>query len=102
MLSFRQTKQAILATIGTSLAINIIGDAGVGKTQMVRGIAKENQWNMIEITASNLKEGELSFPMLTKNRFDESLIFYAPHHSIVKAQQYYLDWTRYKNKEFNP
>ena len=102
MLNYSQAKMAVLAAADTGHAVNIIGEAGIGKTEMIKDIASEKNWNMIVITASNLKEGELSFPMLHKNDKGKTEVFYAPHHTIMTANQMYEDYNAVQIGEYEP
>lgn len=46
---------------------NITGYAGIGKSELVQGIAKDMDAKLVTITCSGLQEGDLALPLVSKN-----------------------------------
>ncbi|MDO4670016.1 MAG: AAA family ATPase [Aerococcus sp.] len=68
-LKFSTVKAGLLATIeNTDLVTCIVGHAGIGKSQLVRGIAEEKDYFYRELTCSLLQEGDLAFPRIADDR----------------------------------
>ncbi|WPH64363.1 ATP-binding protein [Staphylococcus phage vB_StaM_PB50] len=73
--------------------VNIIGHGGIGKTQLFKEIAREENMNFITIAANNLKEGELSMPMLSPK---DNEVVYAPMDKIKEANRLYEAYKEYQ------
>lgn len=57
----------------------IIGESGIGKTALVKYIARENGYNLVTIDANLLKEGEIGgLPIVNNNT-----TVYATHHKLI-------------------
>lgn len=68
-LKFSTVKQGLLNTIeNTDLVTCIVGHAGIGKSQLVRGVALEKGFFYRELTCSLLQEGDLAFPRIAGDR----------------------------------
>ncbi len=53
----------LLLREGTEIVPNIVGHGGIGKSQMIRDLAKNNQYGYYEITCSLLQPGDLTMPV---------------------------------------
>lgn len=60
----------------------IIGESGIGKTSLVKRIAKENEYYLVTIDANLLKEGEIGGLPVVDNR----TTIYATHHKLVEIE----------------
>lgn len=61
----------------------IIGESGVGKTSLVKKIAKNNGYHLVTIDANLLKEGEIGGLPIVENR----VTTYATHSKLVEIEQ---------------
>jgi MoxR-like ATPase len=59
----------------------LIGEAGIGKTEIVNWIAERYKWPFVSINVTNLKEGELSMPYIDPV---DKRVHYAPHYLLQK------------------
>lgn len=64
--TWKRAKKIALLAILSKATPNLIGEAGIGKTEIVESLAKENGWGFFSINATNVKEGEMSMPMIVK------------------------------------
>lgn len=64
-LSFKNMKTAIHVVIEAGHVPNIVGLQGIGKTDLVREFAEENDYAFAEVTCSLLQEGDLALPYLS-------------------------------------
>lgn len=53
----------LLLEQNTEIVPNIVGHGGIGKSQMIRDLAKNNQFGYYEITCSLLQPGDLTMPV---------------------------------------
>lgn len=53
----------LLLTQNTAIVPNIVGHGGIGKSQMIRDLAKNNGYGYYEITCSLLQPGDLTMPV---------------------------------------
>lgn len=61
----------------------IIGESGIGKTALVKWIAKEKSYYLVTIDANLLKEGEIGgLPVV-----DNKITVYATHHKLVEIDR---------------
>ena len=61
----------------------IIGESGIGKTSLVKRIAKEKSYYLVTIDANLLKEGEIGgLPIV-----DNKTTVYATHHKLVEIDR---------------
>ncbi|MDO4679933.1 MAG: AAA family ATPase [Aerococcus sp.] len=68
-LKFSTVQQGLLKTIeNTQLVTCIVGHAGIGKSQLVRGVAEEKGFFYRELICSLLQEGDLAFPRIAGDR----------------------------------
>lgn len=61
----------------------IIGESGVGKTSLVKYIAKNNGYYLVTIDANLLKEGEIGGLPVVENR----VTIYATHHKLTEIDR---------------
>lgn len=61
----------------------IIGESGVGKTSLVKYIAKNNGYYLVTIDANLLKEGEIGGLPVVENR----VTIYATHHKLTEINR---------------
>lgn len=61
----------------------IIGESGVGKTSLVKGIAKNNGYYLVTIDANLLKEGEIGGLPIVENK----VTIYATHSKLVQIEK---------------
>ena len=70
----------------------IIGESGVGKTSLVKHIAKNNGYYLVTIDANLLKEGEIGGLPIVENR----VTIYATHSKLMEIERA-LKTDKYKN-----
>src|SRR5699024_10819795 len=92
---YSQTKLLVRGAFRADEIINVVGDGGIGKTQMMRDIAEEDNMNFITIAANNLKEGELSLPMLSQK---DNEVIYAPMDKIKLANNLFERYKEYQRE----
>lgn len=93
--NFDTAKTFIQAAFKADLLVNLVGHGGIGKTQLFRLIAEENNMNFVTISANNLKEGELSMPLVSPK---DNEIQYVPLDKIRKCQKLYEDYKEYSKR----
>src|SRR5699024_11116646 len=91
---------AIIETDG--LPPLFFGDAGVGKTQIIRQYAFKNDFNIETIECSLLSEGDLAIPFTTTDKYGNSYVAFSPHEVISRTNRNYKEWMDYKNNLFAP
>ena len=76
-----------LSTVDLIIASNdvplIIGESGVGKTSLVKYIAKNNRYYLVTIDANLLKEGEIGGLPIVENR----VTIYATHNKLIEIEK---------------
>lgn len=76
-----------LSTVDLIIASNdvplIIGESGVGKTSLVKYIAKNNKYYLVTIDANLLKEGEIGGLPIVENR----VTIYAIHSKLIEIEK---------------
>jgi len=76
-----------LSTVDLIIASNdvplIIGESGVGKTSLVKYIAKNNKYYLVTIDANLLKEGEIGGLPIIENR----VTIYATHNKLIEIEK---------------
>ena len=92
--NFKEAKEITEINIRNGVITNIVGDGGIGKTQMMKAIARDNNMNFITIAANNLKEGELSMPLVSVK---DNAVTYEFHEKLRQSQKYYNDYKEYVN-----
>ena len=83
------TVELILETNDVPL---IIGESGIGKTSLVKSIAKKNNYYLVNIDANLLKEGEIGGLPVVKN----DITIYATHYKLIEINNV-LKEEKYKN-----
>lgn len=78
------TVELILETNDVPL---IIGESGIGKTSLVKYIAKKNNYYLVNIDANLLKEGEIGGLPVVKN----NVTIYATHHKLIEINEALTD-----------
>lgn len=58
-MNFNDTLKSVGLVLATGEVPLIVGETGVGKTALVKEIARENNWSLIVIDGNLLKEGEI-------------------------------------------
>ena len=80
-----------LSTVDLIITCNdvplIIGESGVGKTSLVKYIAKNNKYYLVIIDANLLKEGEIGGLPLVENK----VTIYATHNKLVEIEKLLKD-----------
>ncbi len=61
----------------------IIGESGVGKTSLVKYIAKNNKYYLVTLDANLLKEGEIGGLPIVENR----MTIYATHNKLIEIEK---------------
>ncbi len=76
-----------LSTVDLIVASNdvplIIGESGVGKTSLVKQIAKNNEYYLVTIDANLLKEGEIGGLPIVENK----VTIYATHSKLMQVEK---------------
>lgn len=90
---FNKTRKAIKYNLKAGNLINVVGDGGIGKTSMMKEIAEDLNMNFITIAANNLKEGELSMPIVSP-KTDE--VKYVPMDKLKETERLYKAYNQYK------
>ena len=76
-----------LSTVDLIIASNdvplIIGESGVGKTSLVKYIARDNEYYLVTIDANLLKEGEIGGLPIVENR----VTIYATHNKLIEIEK---------------
>lgn len=109
--NFEDTKETVMFNLKAGNLVNVVGDGGIGKTSMMKEIAEELNMNFITIAANNLKEGELSMPIVSP---ETNEVKYVPLDKLKDAERYYEAYKEYRknngkqysfkelfNKDFN-
>lgn len=76
-----------LCTVDLIVASNdvplIIGESGIGKTSLVKHIAKNNRYYLVTIDANLLKEGEIGGLPIVENK----VTLYATHSKLIEIER---------------
>lgn len=76
-----------LCTVDLIVASNdvplIIGESGIGKTSLVKHIAKDNKYYLVTIDANLLKEGEIGGLPIVENK----VTLYATHSKLIEIDK---------------
>lgn len=82
-MKFSEAKNAIELVLESRSVPLIIGEAGIGKTSLVKKICKEENYYLVNIDANLLKEGEIGgLPIVEAGRTK-----YATHYKLVEIDQ---------------
>lgn len=92
-LSFSTIKHGLHLLLDTSeVVVNLVGHAGIGKTQLVESLARDNGYFFREITCSLLQEGDIAMPIQDTVGSDEgrmARVKYILHTAIVEIMEYH-------------
>ena len=92
-LSFNIIKKGLEVLLTTSdVVLNIVGHAGIGKTQLVETVAKERNYFFREITCSLLQEGDIAMPVQDTQAVEAgrmARVKYILHTSLVEILEYH-------------
>lgn len=92
-LSFGTIKKGLNILLNTpQVVLNIVGHAGIGKTQLVETVARENDYFFREITCSLLQEGDIAMPVQDTLAVDSgrmARVKYILHTSLVEILEYH-------------
>lgn len=92
-LSFNTIKKGVTLLLETpEVVVNIVGHAGIGKTQMVESVARDNGYFFREITCSLLQEGDIAMPIQDTRAEEDgrmARVKYILHTSLVEILEYH-------------
>lgn len=98
-LNFQETKELMDVYIQAGVVPGLVGEAGIGKTQLVEKYARENNLKLEVITASTTKEGDIAIPRLVLNKeWKREDVRYALHHKIQEILDDDNRLKRYNNE----
>lgn len=83
-MKFKDAYEAVSLVIESNDVPLIIGHSGIGKTSLVKKLAKSNEYRLVTIDANLLKEGEIGGLPMIKN----GVTVYAVHHKLQQVSQY--------------
>lgn len=82
-MKFSEAKNAIELVLESGSVPLIIGEAGIGKTSLVKKICKEENYYLVNIDANLLKEGEIGgLPIVENGRTK-----YAAHYKLLEIDE---------------
>lgn len=88
-MNFSEVSKSIMLTIAAGKTPVVVGDRGIGKTQMMREIAELLDMKMINIDCNLLKEGEIGgLPIPHKNDNGVMVTQYAIHAKLKLIEDY--------------
>lgn len=88
-MNFGEVSRSIMLTIASGKTPVVVGDRGIGKTQMMRNIAKQLDMKLINIDCNLLKEGEIGgLPIPNKNDKGIMVTQYAIHAKLKLIEDY--------------
>lgn len=88
-MNFTEVSKSIMLTIAAGKTPVVVGDRGIGKTQMMREIAELLDMKMINIDCNLLKEGEIGgLPIPHKNDNGVMVTQYAIHAKLKLIEDY--------------
>ncbi|GAA0076865.1 MoxR family ATPase [Clostridium sp. CTA-5] len=82
-MNYSETLKTVDLVINSQDVPLIIGESGIGKTSLVKEIARDNNAYLITIDANLLKEGEIGGLPVVQNR--ETI--YATHHKLIEIKK---------------
>ncbi|MBW6410827.1 ATP-binding protein [Clostridium weizhouense] len=82
-MNYSETLKTVDLVINSQDVPLIIGESGIGKTSLVKEIARDNKAYLITIDANLLKEGEIGGLPVVQNR--ETI--YATHHKLIEIKK---------------
>lgn len=84
-LYFKDVKKAVELVVSSGNVPNIIGLQGIGKSDLVRGFAKEEGYGFFEVTCSLMQEGDLAMPYISKKADGSQEVSYAINNIILNV-----------------
>ena len=88
-MNFQDVKKSIMLTLAAGKTPLVVGDRGIGKTQMMKEIADSLDMMMISIGCNTLKEGEIGgLPIPYKNDKGIMVTQYAIHAKLRLIEEY--------------
>lgn len=82
-MKFKEVLDTVNLIINTEEVPLILGESGIGKTALVKQIAKRYNYHLVTIDANLLKEGEIGgLPTVSKGE-----TVYATHHKLVEIKK---------------
>lgn len=84
-LYFKDVKKAVELVVSSGNVPNIIGLQGIGKSDLVRGFAKEKGYGFFEVTCSLMQEGDLAMPYISKKADGSQEVSYAINNIILNV-----------------
>lgn len=84
-LYFKDVKKAVDLVVSSGNVPNIIGLQGIGKSDLVRGFAKEKGYGFFEVTCSLMQEGDLAMPYISKKADGSQEVSYAINNIILNV-----------------
>lgn len=82
-MNYSETLNTVELIIASNEVPLIIGESGIGKTSLVKQIAKNNGNYLVTIDANLLKEGEIGGLPLVEN----GVTVYATHHKLIEIKR---------------
>lgn len=83
-LSFSSMKVALRVAIVSGHVPNVVGLQGIGKSDLVREFARENDYAFSEVTCSLIQEGDLAMPYVSQDSNGNKDVSYAINKIIKK------------------
>ncbi|MGL5614664.1 MAG: AAA family ATPase, partial [Sarcina sp.] len=94
-MNYRETLKAVQLVLDMAEVPLIIGDAGIGKTALVKDLSKNNNLELVTIDGNLLKEGEIGgLPVVEKrmvNGKERTITVYATHSKLNEVDDAILD-----------
>ncbi|AOR24503.1 AAA family ATPase [Clostridium taeniosporum] len=81
-MNYTETLKTVDLVINSNDVPLIIGESGIGKTSLVKDVAKNNNYSLVTIDANLLKEGEIGGLPLT----EKGQVIYATHNKLVEVR----------------
>lgn len=84
-LYFKDVKKAVDLVVNSGNVPNIIGLQGIGKSDLVRELAREHGYGFYEVTCSLMQEGDLAMPYISKKSDGSQEVAYAINNIILNV-----------------
>lgn len=81
-MNYTETLKTVDLVMNSNDVPLIIGESGIGKTSLVRDVAKNNDYLLVTIDANLLKEGEIGGLPVVENRE----VVYATHNKLIEVK----------------
>lgn len=95
-MNFIETLKSVDLVLSTGEVPLVVGESGIGKTALVKKLAKENNWSLVVIDGNLLKEGEIgglptieSYKVIDSNGFEieKKTTVYAVHNRLREIDE---------------